>query len=149
GTTFGPQSNSTGSTQTWTVGSTIPAGHKIRATITNVTNPGAPGSTTNQIAIDTSSDTGGNSTNYTTSTPNALTPGGVTVSTPAIGVGKVTYSVEFTTSPTTGTLYADHGSITLTAPTGTVFPDQVLSLTDLTTGTGLGTTFGPQSNSTG
>ena len=67
----------------------------------------------------------------------------MTLSTPATGVSKVTYSVEFTTSPSTGTLYADQGTITLTAPTGTVFPNQALSLIDLTTGQGLGSTFGP------
>ena len=138
GSTF--SSGATGSTLTWVVTSTVPAGHTIRATITNVQNP-TSALTTNQIGIDTSSDTAANSSNYTTTTANALTPGRVTLSTPAVGLHGVTYSVEFTTSATTGTLYADQGSITLTAPTGTVFPNQGLSLTDLTTGQGLGSTF--------
>jgi hypothetical protein len=147
GSTFGPDSGVPASTQTWTVGQTIPAGHKIRATITNVTNPGSA-STANQIAIDTSTDTGGNSTTYTTSAGTAVAPGDVRVSNPAPGASGVTYAVEFTTSPS-GLLYADQGSITLTGPSGTVFPNQVMGITDLTTGQNLGSTFGPNGGTPG
>ena len=144
GGTFGPNAGGTANSLTWVVGQTVPAGHTIRATITNVTNPPAG---TAPITIDTSTDTGGNSTSYTTAAPAALTPGGVTISTPAASAPKVTYSVEFTTS-TTGTLYAGQGAISLTAPTGTIFPSQALGLVDLTTGQSLGGTFGPNAGDT-
>src|SRR5204862_423648 len=108
------------------------------------TNPPAG---TGPIAIDTSSDTGGNSASYTTVAASALTPGGATISTPAAGAPKVTHSVEFTTSAT-GMLYAGQGTISLTAPNGTVFPSQSLGLVDLTTGHSLGGTFGPTAGGT-
>ena len=140
GTTFGPTGGTPNSAETWTVGETVPAGHKIRATITNVTNPNTA-STGNRIAIDTSTDTGANSNTYTTSAGFPVTVGDVTLSNPSAGASGVTYAVEFTTSAS-GRL-ADQGAIALTAPAGTTFPNQALSLFDVTTGQGVGTTFNP------
>ena len=111
GSTFGPQSGTTGATQTWTLAQTIPAGHKIRATITNVSNPGTA-TTTNQIGIDTSSDTAGNSSDYSTTAKNSVTPDIALLSNHAAAATGVTYSVLFTTSPSTGTLYNSQGTIT-------------------------------------
>src|SRR5437660_1652623 len=129
----------TGNSLTWKLNQSIPAGHKIRATITNVTNPAAA-SAANQIAIATSIDSGGNSANYTSSAGNALTPGRVTLSNPTTGAAGVTYSVEFTTSHSALLYAAGQGTISLSAPSGTGFPNQVLTLFDLTTGLGLGNT---------
>src|SRR5438270_422940 len=94
--------------------------------------------------MSTSSDSSANSTNYTTAAGHALSPGGVTLSTPAVGVSGVTYSVEFTTS-STGMLYGDQGTIPLTAPSRTTSVNRVLSWFVLTTGQGIGGTFAPGS----
>ena len=64
----------------------------------------------------------------------------VTLSSTAAGVAGVTYAAEFTTS---GALTANSDTITVALPTGTVIPNQGISLIDATTGISLGGTGSP------
>ncbi len=109
-----------GATATWTVEPTIPAGHEIRLSIDDVTNP-AVGSHT--LGVSTSADpTVVQSSAYATTTPQALrSPSASPTSSTAAGATGVTYTVLFTTS-STGELAPGGGQITLSAPAGTVFP---------------------------
>jgi len=58
----------------------------------------------------------------------------------------VTYAVSFTLSPTGG-LVGGKGTVTVTAPVGTIFPSSAVTLDDLTTRPGSGSIAGPISGS--
>jgi hypothetical protein len=140
GGTYGPTLTDSGATAVWTVDANgVAAGHEIELTITGVTNPAAG---SGQLSISTSSDATVSKTGfYGISAPRATSSAEVDLTNAgpaAIG----TYRVTFTTS-STGALAGGNGTITLSAPAGTVFPNAGLDVFDLTTGTDLGETFGP------
>ena len=121
-----------GATATYGVNGTINAGDQVKLTMDNVTNP--PAGTGDKLTLSTSSDTTPASTpTFATTAPQALSDLlAVSLSSSAAGATGVTYSVGFTTS-STGGLVADHGTVSVAAPEGTVLPECV-SYEDKTTG---------------
>jgi uncharacterized RmlC-like cupin family protein len=139
-----PVSGSTdGNSMTYQVGNDVPAGHRIRMSIPVVTNPGA--STGNTISVSTSSDSGTATAPYTIGAAKAPSGGAVQLSNTAASASNVTYSVDFTTSATGG-LVANQGAISISAPSGTGFPNNYISVFDVTTGQDLGTTGYPNAS---
>ncbi len=125
-----------GATGTWQLSTAVAAGHRLRVTIAGVTN--APAGS-DQLAITTSSDTQPAQTGtYMLTAAQAPGSPSVALSSLAAGAANVTYTLGFTASLTGG--LASGASITLTAPLGTVLPDQDVEVVDLTTGRPLGTT---------
>ena len=117
-----------------TVPNAIDAGDQVRLAITGVVNPDVGSHT---LSVSSSVDA-----SWVTSSSYAITDEG-SVSTPTVqlsstvaGASGVTYTVGFTTSAT-GAIPAG-GSITLVAPTGTIWPDgnSDYALTDSTTSSG-------------
>jgi hypothetical protein len=105
------------------------AGDVIQVTAGDTTNPSST-STSDHISVTTSSDTvAANSESYAIVAETAVTPTSISLSSDANGATGVTYSVGFTPSAS-GALANQVGSITLAAPSGTVFsgtyPDYVL-----------------------
>ena len=121
----------------------IDAGDALSIVITGVVNPEAG---TGAITISTSNDETPVSTPaYTitgaTTAQSSVTPGALALTSTAARATAVTYSVSFTTSATGG--IAPGGSVTLIAPTGTLFPGSCSgycsaanSITDTTNGAG-------------
>ena len=137
GTDFGASTSNGGATITVHVptGVTIAAGDQVKLEVDDVTN--APAGSGYVLSVSTSSDT-----TLATTAPYALTAAqapqslsAVTLSSTAAGASHVTYSLQFTAS-STGTLVAQHGTITVAAPTDTVFTAAGTGalVNDLTTG---------------
>ena len=126
--TGNPTLTNSGATATWTVGGVVPAGDRIELQLDGITNPTTGGT----VTVSTSSDT-----QTTTSTP------AFTAAQPLSSASwrprrrcrakGVSYTVDFTPS-STGDLQPGQGTITLSFPTGTVIPNQSISITDLTGG---------------
>jgi len=138
-----------GSTVTWTVEPTIPAGHVIDLTIPVVTNPSTPGSY--QWTISTSADAQAVQTPAFTIVPaQQLSDVSFYPDSSFAGDSDVRYFLNFQTS-STGGLLPGAGTITLAAPAGTVFPVQndngvegvvITDIVDVTTGVDLGSSRG-------
>ena len=133
--TFSP--GTSGSTVTYTVASPVPAGHRIRMVIVGVTNPTTGG----PIKVSTSSDTvTANTSSFTAATPASVVSPTVLLSDYGAGSTGVTYSIDFTTSPS-GLLTDSEGDITVSAPAGTVIPAAGIDVRDVTSNEDLGETF--------
>jgi hypothetical protein len=127
-------------TATITVGATVAAGDSLTLTIAGVTNPAAAetglaltvGASTERLPATTPA--------YATTAPQALS--GVTavaLSSPVAGASAVSYTVGFAAS-SSGALVANHGTLTVAAPPGTVFPSAATSyaIHDLSNATSFG-----------
>jgi IPT/TIG domain len=131
----GGKLSASGATATWTVAATIPAGHLVQLTLNGVTNPPAG---TYSLAIATSSQAAIKTAAYRVTPPGAVRSPVVSFPAPVSEYStSVTFPVQFTTSPT-GTLEAGHGTITLTAPKGTILPYSIADVYDVTAGADLG-----------
>ncbi len=142
--------SNSGATVTLTVGSscgTIAGGATVLVTASGVTNPTAT-STSDVVAVSTSSDTTQAHTNTYAITPaQAPASPSVTLSTTAAGATNVTYTTSFTTS-STGALAPYYSTITLAAPAGTVFSsNSSYTIEDVTTATQCGLNNWVTSNS--
>ncbi len=125
----------------------IDAGDHLSLAISGVVNPGAG---TDTLSVLTSADpTAFKSGSYTITDAGKVSKPTVSLSSSAAGANGVTYTIVFTTS-STGAVPAG-GSITLVAPSGTIWPDlrtaNAYVLTDATTSSGSftnasSTTFG-------
>ena len=136
GGTGGPAFSNNHATATWTVNPAVPAVTKLQATITGVTN--APSGSA-QALISTSSDSAAAGTSpFNLTAPKAASSPSATLSTTVQAAKGVSYTVDFTAS-STGELQPSQGTITLAFPAGTTIPNQGLSVTDLSTGQGFGT----------
>jgi PKD domain/Bacterial Ig-like domain (group 3)/Carboxypeptidase regulatory-like domain/Putative Ig domain len=141
----GGQISSDGSSATWTVAQSVPAGDVIDLSVDAVTNPG-PGTYT--WSVSTSSDPAPvQSSAFSVVAPSSVQDVTIPyVSNYRAGVIGTTYEVDFTTSPT-GALQAGSGQLTLAAPQGTQFADvnedgvdgaYISGIYDITTGGYLG-----------
>ncbi|MHB8438372.1 MAG: beta strand repeat-containing protein, partial [Acidimicrobiales bacterium] len=97
----------------------VSAGDAIVVTLNDVTNTTTTGSPS--LSVWTSSDTKAVNGAYSIVAGSAPTPGTATLSSNTSGATSVTYTVPFVTSATTGGLVAGQGTVTVSAPTGTVF----------------------------
>ncbi len=124
----------------------INAGDTITLVVADVTNP--PQSTSNTLAVATSSDTIPSvSTPYTTTSANSISSVSVNSSSDVAGALGVTYKISFTTS-STGSLAGGHSDIYITATAGTILPTGSFgySITDNTTPSGTGGVSGVQAS---
>lgn len=145
GTTSALTLSNGGATGTWTVGSSVSAGHRIRVTALGVTNPPVGSYSLN---VSTSTDTTAVATpSYSVTAAQAVSAPSVTTTSAAAEAANVTYRITFTTS-STGVLAGNEGTITVAAPTGTVLPSGSIDVYDLTDRHDLGTT-GPSTLSNG
>ena len=136
GVAFAPTFTNGHATATWLVSSTVPPGDSIQVTIPGVTNPAAG---TYQVKVSTSSDGPASTPSFQigpSATPPVVGPEVFPSSTAASATG-VNYALIFTTT-SSGSLTANQGSITLTAPPGTSLPTQI-GVFDLTANQSLGT----------
>jgi hypothetical protein len=135
--------SSPGNTMTWTVNNYyyayagIRAGDTVGLRIVGVTNPGSSGGPNDHITVSTSSDSATDTASYAIGAANPVVSPAVSLSTNVQAATGVTYSVRFTASAT-GTLAPNEGTITVSAPSGTVIPNQGVDAFDLTTGQDLG-----------
>jgi large repetitive protein len=114
----------------------INAGDHLSLAISGVVNPAAG---TDTLSVLTSADsTASKSASYTITAPGKVSKSTVSLSSSAPGANDVTYTIGFITS-STGAVPAG-GSITLLAPSGTIWPDlrttNAYVLTDSTTSSG-------------
>lgn len=124
-----------GATGTWPVAATIPAGHLMQLTLNGVTNPPAG---TYSLGIATSSQATTKTAGYRVTPPGAVRSPVVSFAQPVPQFSSdLTYPVQFTTSPS-GALEAGYGTLTLTAPKGTVLPYSISDVYDVTASTDLG-----------
>jgi hypothetical protein len=113
-------------------GFNIRAGDTVQVTAVEVANSPSTGSQT--FTVSTSSDTA-TSTSFGLVAASPVTGVSVSLSTTAAGASQVDYTAAFTTSPSTGALDLDNGTITLSTSGSTVFADSCsYTLDDVTSG---------------
>ncbi len=131
---FDFQGTTTNNGATFTITSNVPvaAGDKVRLTFTDITSAATAG--THQITFSTSSDTRPATASFalTAGDQQVASFGGISVSSTAAGASQVTYTMEYTASPT-GQLVQNNGLITVAAPAGTSFNGNI-AFDDLTSG---------------
>ncbi len=126
--------NSSGADVSITVPNPINAGDALSLVVSGVANPGAGNGS---VAVSTSADpTPVSSTNYTITAAGSVSQPAVTLSSMVSGAGGVTYTIGFNAGAT-GAMPSG-GTITITAPPGTLWPAILndYALTDTATSSG-------------
>ena len=102
-------------------GTAITGNQALELTLRDVTNTTTVGS--KSLSVSTSSDTTATSASFSLVAASAVSGVVLQRSSPVAGAAQIDYTVDFTTSAT-GALADGYGTVTFTAPPGTIFPSQ-------------------------